>query len=166
MYDLKHTQLYIRHYFLEEPLEPWIEQNQAVSSWIAMTGRFSCVIEGEAKGCHGEPLLIMAKGWRIGPFNLAWDSWIYGFIQKKPYYKFRVPYIGLRFWNGWEFVATRTFNMTPTKSGKRKWGLMVQYYKGEKHPAGTAQRKRLFKSDCFSKIKPAAKRTKTINDYH
>jgi hypothetical protein len=160
-YDRQMTQLYIRHYFLEEPKEPWIVHNQEVCCWHSDTGASSFIIEGEVTGCHKEPLLYMAKCWRIGPFAVSWDSWIYGFIQSKPYHKFRVPMIGMRFWGGWGFSATRTFNIAETKSGIRKWGVMVQYYKLKKRPSGTAQSEPLFKSPCFNEIKPPVHRTKT-----
>ena len=123
------------HLFLHKPVNGFYSKNKARDVKLDMhpTRKFEGKLHGKFFSCSKSK--FDAEGiYRMFPLGLRTITGEGGPGSVPEYPEFKMPFnfIGIRLFFGWEIYVSNAYNIQPTVSGKRKWGIMVTIQKLKK----------------------------------
>jgi len=130
------THYYVRHLFIEESKRPFKGNLMSGDSFgdlfFVKYNWFKGEVKGGGRGCSDS-----SKGARqmygdfklyfLGPFFVSLGQW-YGWVAKHPEMGFTNNEYGIMLF-GHMFTISQAFNFAPTSTGKRKFGIQLQWKK-------------------------------------
>lgn len=130
------THYYVRHFNIETSTRSFkgnlVENGALGEGFFIKYNWFKGAVKGGGRGCSDSSkgqrqMFADFKLYFLGPFFLSLGQW-YGWVAKHPEMGFTNNEIGVLLFNRM-ITISRAYNFNDTKSGKRKWGLQIQYKK-------------------------------------
>jgi len=130
------TKYYVRHFFIEKSKRSFkgnlMEGDAFGDLFFVKHNWFKGEVKGGGRGCSdsnkgARQMYGDFKLYFLGPFFLSLGQW-YGWVAKHPEMGFTNNELGIMLF-GRMFTISKAFNFATTNSGKKKFGLQLQYKK-------------------------------------